>query len=82
MATIVLEANEEFAHTHTGISRSQCLDGTVRMAYAGFEQILGPGDAVTVPAGVEHVMTNIGARPAHVDCAHSPRRSATTPGTS
>lgn len=82
MATIILESDEAFAHTHAGTSRSQCVEGVVKMAYPGFEKILHSGDAVTVPAGVEHVLTNIGAGPARIDCAHSPRRSETTPGLS
>ena len=79
MATIVLEPQEAFAHTHAGSSRSRCVDGNVRMVYEGFEKILGPGEAVTVPAGIEHVITNIGIGQARVECAHSPRRLATAP---
>lgn len=80
MATIILEPDEAFAHAHAAASRSQCVEGVVRMAYDGFEKTLCPGDAVTVPAGVEHVLTNIGAGPARIDCAHSPRRCAAAPG--
>lgn len=82
MATIILESNEAFAHTHAGTSRSQCVEGVVKMEYQGFEQTLHSGHAVTVPAGVEHVLTNIGAGPARIDCAHSPRPNEATPGSS
>ena len=81
MATIILEPKEAFAHTHAGTSRSRCVEGVVKMAYDGFEKILRSGDAVTVPAGAEHVLTNVGAGPARIDCAHSPRRCAAAPGT-
>lgn len=80
MATIILEPDEAFAHTHANASRSQCVEGVVTMAYEGFEKILRSGDAVTVPAGIEHVLTNIGPGPARIDCAHSPRRCATASG--
>lgn len=76
MAIIILEADEEFSHTHAGASRSQCIDGVVQMIYQGFEKIMAPGDSVVVPGGVEHVMKNIGTLPARINCAHKPAVSA------
>jgi len=72
VAIIILEVNEEFSRAHPGTSQSQCIDGIVQMIYHGFERIMAPGDSVVVPAGVEHVMRNIGTQPARVTCALKP----------
>jgi quercetin dioxygenase-like cupin family protein len=70
--TIFFGHNAFFWHTHAGSSRSQCIEGAVKMIYRDFEQVMAPGDSVLVPAGVEHVLKNIGAAPARVKCAHQP----------
>lgn len=76
MATIILEPNEEFAHTHATESRSQCLRGEVSVVCNGTERTLGVGETAVIPAGLEHVIRNIGRDSAYIGCAHSPRRVA------
>ncbi len=74
MAIIILDPNEEFAHTHATESRSQCLRGEVSVTFNGVARTLGVGETAVIPAGMEHVIKNIGRESAHIGCAHSPRR--------
>ena len=75
MATIILAPDEAFAHIHTTESRSKCLRGEVSVTFAGVAHTLRVGDTTVIPAGMEHVIKNIGRDNAHIGCAHSPRRA-------
>ena len=44
MAIVILDPNEEFAHTHATESRSQCLRGEVSVTFNGVARTLGVGE--------------------------------------
>jgi quercetin dioxygenase-like cupin family protein len=70
MAVIILEPGEIFEHTHSQNSTTDLQAGLVRCSYDDVSIELRPGNTVLIPAGVPHVLENIGEVPAHVGCRH------------
>jgi hypothetical protein len=53
----------EHVHPHQE-SSARVLSGTLRFSVAGRERLLGPGDALTIPAGTPHWFVNDGTEDA------------------
>lgn len=42
------------AHAHPNEQSGYVVSGKIRMIFGDFDQVLGPGDSYSIPAGVEH----------------------------
>lgn len=69
MPKIYLEPGENFAHSHRFASQTTLESGTATIQIGpNSEEPLSIGRPVRIEAGVEHVLRNVGAQRAVVDC--------------
>ncbi len=60
----VAPGQSQKAHTHADLDKIYyVLEGAGRFSIGGITEMLGPGDVLVVPAGVEHGLDNVGPDP-------------------
>jgi mannose-6-phosphate isomerase-like protein (cupin superfamily) len=72
MATIVLEPEESFEHTHIEDSYTELIEGSVDLIMEDSSIRLNVNEPILTRSGVKHRMVNLGTSPASVRCAHAP----------
>jgi quercetin dioxygenase-like cupin family protein len=67
---MVLDPGEVFEHSHSDVSITVLVRGTVELAMEDTRTLLRRGEVVTVGAATPHTLTNVGPAKALVECVH------------
>lgn len=73
MAIIILDKEERFSHSHNDNNMTSCISGLVEVCYRDVTRVIGAGQSISIPEGVEHTLRNVGKQQAYIGCYHSPR---------
>jgi mannose-6-phosphate isomerase-like protein (cupin superfamily) len=71
---MTLAPGEVFEHAHSTDSVTTLIEGSVELLVDDTVTALVVGVPTTIPASVSHVLRNVGARPAVIDCLHTAGR--------